>query len=255
MKIATISLNISWQDVKSNLKKAERFILRAKKDGCDLVIFPEVFNTGFVADMDKYVESPQGLTYKTLQNLAIDNSINLIAGISEKTTNNKAKNVAIVFDNKGKELAKYIKIHPFNYANEGEHFLSGDETVVFELAKIPCSVFICYDLRFPEIFRKVAKISKVIFVVANWPDTRERHWQHLLVSRAIENQCFIVGVNRTGKDGVGLKYNGSSMVIDPSGDVLMQTDNVTEYGVCELDLEMVNLTRKEFPFLEDMRFV
>jgi predicted amidohydrolase len=255
MKIATISLNISWQDIQSNLQKAESFILKAKNDGCDVVVFPEVFNTGFVANMDKYVEIPEGITYKTLQRLAIDNSISLVAGISEKTTNKKAKNVAIVFDSNGKELAKYVKIHPFNYANEGEHFVSGEKTVSFSLEKATCSVFICYDLRFPEIFRKVAKSSQVIFVVANWPDTREKHWQHLLVSRAIENQCFIVGVNRTGKDGVGLRYNGSSMIINPSGKVLMQTDNDTEYEFCILDLKDVSLTRERFPFLEDMRFV
>jgi len=255
MKVAAISLNIAWQDINSNLVKAEQFIRKAKNDDCDVVVFPEVFNTGFIANLDKYAEAPEGKTYKTLQKLATDNSINIVAGISEKIPGQKAKNIAVVFDVLGNEVAKYIKMHPFNYANEGKYFSSGDELAEFNLSGAHCSVFICYDLRFPEIFRRVAIKSKVIFIVANWPDTRENHWQHLLVSRAIENQCFIVGVNRIGKDGVGLKYNGSSMIINPSGEVLVQTDNKTEYACCEIDLGQVNTTRSEFPFLDDMRFV
>jgi predicted amidohydrolase len=116
-------------------------------------------------------------------------------------------------------------------------------------------VFICYDLRFPEIFRQIAEEVEVIFVIANWPHTREMHWQNLLIARAIENQCFIVGVNRIGNDGVGLKYNGSSMVINPSGEVLLQTDKITEYDTCDIDISMVSKTRKDFPFLEDIRFI
>ena len=116
-------------------------------------------------------------------------------------------------------------------------------------------MFICYDLRFPEIFRQVAREVEVIFVIANWPYTRELHWQNLLIARAIENQCFIVGVNRIGDDGVGLKFHGASMVIDPLGKILMQTDKKTEYEVCEFDTSEVVKVRKKFPFLDDIRFV
>ena len=170
-------------------------------------------------------------------------------------TGSKAHNIALVFDSHGKEVAKYSKLHPFNYANEGKYFASGNETIKFELDGVACSVFICYDLRFPEIFRQIAEEVEVIFVIANWPHTREMHWQNLLIARAIENQCFIVGVNRIGNDGVGLKYNGSSMVINPSGEVLLQTDKITEYDTCDIDISMVSKARKSFPFLEDIRFI
>jgi len=255
MKVATVSLNIAWQDIEKNLERAEKFVLQAKADGCDVVVLPEVFNTGFIADVGKYAELPNCKTHHALQQFALNNLINIVAGASEKQPNEKAHNIALVFDSHGNEVAKYSKLHPFNYANEGKYFASGNETIKFELDGVACSVFICYDLRFPEIFRQIAEEVEVIFVIANWPHTREMHWQNLLIARAIENQCFIVGVNRIGNDGVGLKYNGSSMVINPLGEVLLQTDKKTEYASCDIDTSMVLKTRKDFPFLEDIRFI
>jgi len=255
MKIATISLNIAWQDIEKNLVQAEKFILKAKNDGCDVVVLPEVFNTGFITDIGKFAEPPKGRTYQTLQNLASKNSINIVAGISEKTNNAKASNVAVVFDKSGHELAKYSKLHPFNFANEGKYFDAGDDIITFELESASCSVFICYDLRFPEVFRQVSKDVEVIFVVANWPNSREKHWEALLIARAIENQCYVIGVNRIGKDGVGQRFNGSSMVIDPLGEVLLHTNKTNEYSVCDLSLNKVAMVREKFPFLGDMRFI
>ena len=255
MKIAAISLNIAWQDIEKNLVQAEKFILKAKNDGCDVVVLPEVFNTGFITDIGKFAEPPRGRTYQALQNLASKNSINIVAGISEKTNNAKASNVAVVFDKLGHELAKYSKLHPFNFANEGKYFNAGDDIITFELEGTTCSVFICYDLRFPEVFRQVSRDVEVIFVVANWPNSREKHWEALLIARAIENQCYVVGVNRIGKDGVGQRFNGSSMVIDPLGEVLLQTNKTNEYSVCDLSLSKVAMIREKFPFLSDMRFI
>jgi len=255
MKVATITLNIEWQDIEANLKRAEEFVARAKADGCDVVVFPEVFNTGFLSDLGKYCEAPNCRTHQALKQLSLNHLINIVAGIAEKPKNKKANNIAVVFDCYGQEVANYSKLHPFNYANEGKYFASGDKTVTFEIANTKCAVFICYDLRFPEVFRQVAKDVEVIFVVANWPHTRETHWQQLLIARAIENQCFVVGVNRTGSDGVGLKFNGSSMVIDPSGEVLLQTSKTSEYDTCDIDIATVARVRKKFPFLNDMRFV
>ncbi len=255
MKVAAISLNIAWQEIERNLERVEKFIQKAKMDDCEVIVLPEVFNTGFITDIGKFAEPPEGKTYQTLKNLAAQNSINIVAGISEKPSNKKANNVAVVFDKSGQEVAKYSKIHPFNFANEGKYFDSGDDIVTFELEGTVCSVFICYDLRFPEIFRHVSNNVEVIFVIANWPNTRERHWEMLLIARAIENQCYIVGVNRIGEDGVGQKFNGSSMVIDPLGEVLLHTNNTNEYSICDLSLDKVSTIREKFPFLDDMRFI
>lgn len=255
MKIAIVSLNIAWKDYNTNLRRMEEFIVNAKSDNCEIIVFPEMFNTGFAAEIGIDAELPQSRTYKAIKKLSSDYSINIVAGISEKIPNEKALNIAVIFDNNGIERAKYSKLQPFNYANEGDYFSSGDCTAVFELMDTNCSVFICYDLRFPELFRKVAKNVEVIFVIANWPETREFHWQTLLVARAIENQCFIVGVNRIGIDNSGLKFKGSSMIINPLGKILMQTDEKTEYKACEFDVNEVSEIRKKFPFLEDIRFI
>ena len=255
MKVATISLDIHWQNIEENLKRAEEFVVQSKEEGCNVVVFPEVFNSGFVANMAKCCEAPNGRTHQVLQQLSQKHSISIVAGFTEKLTNKKANNLAFVFDHSGQQVARYSKLHPFNFANEGKYFASGNETVTFDLADTKCAVFICYDLRFPEVFRQVAKEVEVIFVIANWPDTRQLHWQQLLIARAIENQCFIVGVNRTGSDGVGLKYEGASMVISPAGEVLLQTSTTSEFDTCEMDIDEVASVREKFPFLDDMRFV
>ena len=107
-------------------------------------------------------------------------------------------------------IAKYSKMHPFSFAKEDQYFSAGNTRVIFHIEGIPASVFICYDLRFPEIFRDIAREVQAVFVLANWPSTRKDHWETLLKARAIENQCFVIGVNRTGKDGNGIRYPGAS---------------------------------------------
>lgn len=254
MKIATISLDIILQNIDANLEKAKYFISQAKKDNCDVVVFPEIFDIGFSTSINKYCQIANNKTYKILKKLAIQYSINIIAGIAEKSKTKKVNNTAVVFNNLGEEVVKYYKIHPFSYANEHKYFNSGNKTVIFELDNIKCSIFICYDLRFPEIFRQVAKKVNIIFVIANWPKSRELHWSSLLVARAIENQCFIVGVNRTGCDNVNrLIYNGCSMVVHPQGKILLKTKHSSEYNFCDIDVEDVLKTREEFPFLSDIK--
>ena len=117
-------------------------------------------------------------------------------------------------------MALYTKMYPFSPAREHRHYEAGAAPVVFELAGAWCGVFICYDLRFPEAFRSIAKNVQAVFVIANWPRSRIEQWDILLRARAIENQCYSIGVNRTGLDGNGLYYSGSSQIVDPRGKVL-----------------------------------
>ena len=133
--------------------------------------------------------------------------------------------------------------------------MPGNEQVVFEVDGIKSSIFICYDLRFPELFRKVAKDINVIFVIANWPEVRQPHWESLLQARAIENQCFIVGVNRIGKDGNDLIYGGGSNVFSPLGENLSRGGKNQEYIVTDLDTAEVGAVRERFPFLQDMKYI
>jgi predicted amidohydrolase len=131
--------------------------------------------------------------------------------------------------------------------------MAGDNVTTFDIDGLPSSIFICYDLRFPEVFRKVAKQVQAIFVIANWPSERVEHWNALLKARAIENQCFIIGVNRTGIDGNGIHYSGSSCVIDPTGSFICSGGESEEYLVSDFDSAQVSKVRAQFPFLRDMR--
>jgi predicted amidohydrolase len=156
---------------------------------------------------------------------------------------------------KGQVIARYIKNHPFSFAKENEYYHPGNDQSIFEIDYTKCSMFICYDLRFPELFRMVARSVKIIFVIANWPEIRQAHWESLLKARAIENQCFIVGVNRIGKDGNGLVYAGGSLVCDPSGNERSRGGKQQEYISTELDVSDVDCIRKKFPFLQDMKYI
>jgi predicted amidohydrolase len=186
--------------------------------------------------------------------LARQYKINLIAGFSAKSPDNeKAENIAVVYDRKGELIARYTKLHPFSFAKEDQYYIAGNNTVLFNIDGMPASVFICYDLRFPEVFRSVAKEVQAIFVIANWPAARKEHWETLLKARAIENQCFVIGVNRTGKDGNGLCYSGDSCIFDPSGNKICSGGENDEFLIGEFNPHDVIETRSKFPFLEDMR--
>jgi len=251
MKIASIQLNIVWEEKHANFERAANFIERSKKDGCDLVVLPEMFNTGFSMNADSISEPFNTITSEFLCKIAEKHQINLIAGFVEKT-DDKNENIAQFINREGQMKSRYIKNYPYSCAGEDRVYSSGDQQVIFDLENHPASLFICYDLRFPELFRKVAKQVEIIFVIASWPKTRQMHWETLLKARAIENQFFVVGVNRIGQDGNDLQYGGGSHVYSPSGEDLSRGDEDQEYILTEIDFSEVKKTREALPFLGDM---
>ncbi len=256
MKIALIQMNTAWEDRRANYDKAAAFVKKAAADGCDLIVFPEMFNTGFTMNLALVAEEDIGETTSLLSGIAKDNNINLIAGFPIKSpAEEKGRNMAVAFDRKGMLVATYSKMHPFCLANEGKYYIAGDNVAVFDLDGMASSLFICYDLRFPEIFRKVAKKVKAIFVISNWPAARREHWEVLLKARAIENQCFMIGVNRTGTDGNGVVYLGGSRIFGPSGELVCPANDRDEYVVCHFSPAMVAEVRHIYPFVQDMRFL
>ncbi|MFN3739857.1 MAG: carbon-nitrogen family hydrolase [Thermodesulfovibrionales bacterium] len=252
MKLALIQMDIAWQNKDKNHQRALDFIKRASGHGCELIVFPEMFTTGFSMDISKIDDGSE--TDSLLSEAAKQYDLYIIAGLSVKE-DKIARNIARVYNRTGKIIAQYTKIHPFSYLQEDRYFIAGSETVIFDIKEIPSTVFICYDLRFPEIFRKVAKDVHLIFVIANWPSSRIEHWKTLLRARAIENQCFVIGVNRTGKDGNGISYPGYSCIYDPSGEMLLAGDERKEFLVAEIEPSEVLRIRTEFPFLKDMRLM
>ena len=254
MKAALIQLDIAWQDRRRNYEKAALFAGRAAADNCDLIVFPEMFNTGFSMDLAAVADEGIGETTSILSDIARKNNINLIAGFPMKSpAEEKGRNIAVVYDRTGMLVATYTKMHPFCLADEGKYYIAGENITTFDIDGMPSSVFICYDLRFPEVFRKVAKQVKAIFVIANWPASRRDHWETLLKARAIEDQFFVIGVNRTGMDGNGIVYSGASHVVGPLGQVICHGTDTDEYVVCEFNPSEVDNVRAEYPFLKDIR--
>jgi len=254
MKVCCLQLNIVWQNETANLANLTRlFESFSSGNKPDVVVLPELFHSGFSMQTAYIKQTRSGLVYQTLSQLAKVYSVYLIAGVALQSDATKALNSALVFDQTGTEQACYIKNYSFRLADEGSYYQAGEQQVLFNIGDTPCSVFICYDLRFPELFRKVAKQVEVIFVIANWPASRQLHWQALLIARAIENQCFVVGVNRMGQDGTGIDYLGGSMVLNPLGETLCVMDENTEMQMVEIELAQVQQTRQQFPFLEDMK--
>lgn len=252
MRIALIQPDIIWEDRKANLDKAAVLIERA--GGPDVAVLPEMFNTGFSMDAGKLAEGEAGETDAFLSGLSKKHGTNIIAGFQLRMSG-EPQNIARAYDRKGAAVATYAKMHPFSFAGEDRHFRPGAGPVLFSLDGVPSSVFICYDLRFPEVFRAVAPAALVVYVLANWPSDREDHWVSLLKARAIENQCFVVGVNRAGSDGNGLVYLGRSCVFGPSGVPVCTGGPGEETILCDLDPGEAVMHRARYPFLGDMRLL
>ena len=150
----------------------------------------------------------------------------------------------------------YRKIHPFSFANEEKYFSAGNDIVATNIGDVKIGLTVCYDLRFPELYRLYAKEKvDIIIDIANWPSVRVEHWKHLLKARAIENQCFIVGVNRVGVDGKSNEYNGCSGVFNPMGKEIVLVENDEKIIQSEIDIAEVNETRTKFRFLDDMKLI
>jgi len=252
MKIALMQMNTVWENIGENLKKAEELIIRACNEECNVAVFPEMFATGFSMNTSEIAEKPNGFLLNRLKKMAGERDMAIIAGLAERVDTHY-ENRAYAIDEIGNIVAQYTKNYGFSYSGEDKKYQSGDKQVVFELNEVHASVFICYDLRFPEIFRKVAKSVSLIFVIANWPDSRIDQWDILLKARAIENQCFFIAVNRTGTDDSGLTYNGHSQVINPTGQVVKPVFADDEMLVVDIDEGETAFVRERFPFLKDMK--
>lgn len=253
MKVALVSLDQIWQDKVSNMQLCEVYIKEATKFGADLVIFPEMTLTGFSMDIEAIAESER--TSKTVEKftrMATKHQINLMFGVVIRA-DNRARNVLYFVDKKGDIKASYTKIHPFTYAGENKYFISGEKATVVRCNEDNLALTICYDLRFPELYAVLAESSDIMINIANWPARRIDHWQTLLKARAIENQVFMIGVNRTGIDGNGLEYVESSAIYNANGDKLEPYDTFKDMQLFDVDTNWTKMYRKRFNTVADRR--
>ncbi|WP_199919844.1 nitrilase-related carbon-nitrogen hydrolase [Thermodesulfobium acidiphilum] len=239
------------RDFDQNFEKAKRAILEANKNDLKLLVFPETFISGYYKSSIKKVSDRLSYYFDQLCFMSREYKID-IYGTFPLKENANIYNCGFYFS-EGSCIARYKKIHLIEVMGEKDIFSEGKEAVVAESNLIGrVGLAICYDLRFPELFRKVSINSKVTIVSAMWPKTRIEHWKTLLRARSIENQCFVIGVNRVGSDKNNL-YPGNSLIFDPYGTPILECDNLEGLYFCDVDLSVVERFRKDFNVLADRR--
>ena len=253
MKVALLQYSPKWEDPNETIEIIESLIAKSDLADVSLLVFPEMSLTGFTMNSQKFAEEMDGVSFRYFMQLSRKLKKHIFAGIIEKDGDD-IYNSLIHFDGKGLIGIIYRKIHPFSFAKEDKHYKAGNETITTKIDGITFGLSICYDLRFPELYRQYGKDRVDVLVnIANWPIARINHWDSLLQARAIENQCFMIGVNRIGNDPY-LEYPGHSTVINPMGEVLEKklTENI---AVVEIEKDEVENLRKKLPFLEDIKLL
>ena len=249
--VALGEYDIGWHDPEGSLGRADALVGRAAALGARLVLLPEMAATGFT--MDAAQASPaDGPHVARLRQIATRHAVWVLAGLALREDPSGAArpvNAAVLVDPSGATRALYRKRKLFAYGGEHEHYAPGHEAVTITVEGVRVSLFICYDLRFPELFRAVAADTDLIALVANWPAARRAHWDVLVRARAIENLCYVVAVNRTGEGG-GLAYDGGSAAYDPWGEPLegARADGIR---IVDVDPAKVRAVREKYPFLKD----
>ncbi len=253
MKIALVSLDQVWQNKAANRQRCAYYVQLAAARQVDLVVFPEMTLTGFTMNTSLIAEdSSDSPSLQFFSELAAGSKVALAAGVVLRSSD-KATNNLIIVDKQGSLLANYAKIHPFSFSGEDTKYNAGDRLVECVLDGVTIGLTICYDLRFPELYQALSVRSQLILNIANWPERRVNHWNILLQARAIENQCFIAGVNRVGIDGNNHPYVHSSRCIDPLGVPLQAAWAHNEMEVFELNTDEVEPLRAAFPVKKDRK--
>ena len=250
MRLALVQMNLAWEDVAENHRRAARHLSTAKEGGAALAILPEMFSTGFSMDAARIAQPPGGPSETFLREEAGRLGLWVLASVPE-AGEPAPRNMAMLVSPSG-NVVRYAKIHPFSYAGEHRVYAGGDRVVTAQVEGVRVTPFVCYDLRFPEPFRTAAADTDLYAVVANWPDQRREHWRTLLRARAIENQAYVAGVNRAG-DGNGLHYAGDSAAIAPLGETIAEADDRAQVLFADVEPGTVKKLRARFPALEDRR--
>ena len=249
--VTLIQANLHWEDKKANLKMLEQQI-----EGIDqptqLVVLPEMFSTGFSMQPEKLAETMEGPSVQWLQSMAIKHKIILTGSLIIEEAGQYFNRLIWMLPNGSH--GHYDKRHRFAFAGEDQHYSHGNKRLIASVNGWKVNLQICYDLRFPVWARQQATDQPeydVLIYVANWPERRSHAWKSLLIARAIENQCYVIGVNRVGEDGKGINHSGDSMVIDPLGEVLFSKAQETCSHTIALNKAQLEEVRSKFPFWKD----
>ncbi|NOT62409.1 MAG: carbon-nitrogen family hydrolase [Acidobacteria bacterium] len=253
MRVYACQTDIVWEDKAANHARVRALFERADFQAGSLVVLPEMFATGFSMRPAVTSDSAERATQTFLAETARAFGVYLLAGLAVDGKDGKGRNEAHTYSPQGELVSRYGKLQPFTLGGEMANYDAGESLVTFDLQGFSVASFICYDLRFPELFRAATRRgANLMIVIASWPGTRISHWMALLKARAIENQVYVVGVNRCGSDPA-LSYPGRTQMIDPSGEILADAGGQENIISAELRLEHLTEYRAKLPFLADMR--
>lgn len=248
LNISLIQADIIWEDKAANLAQYEQYIagIQEKKE---VVVLPEMFSTGFTMNTQALGETMDGPTVQWMKDMAAKYRCILTGSLIIQEGEHYYNRLLWVQPDG--VVGHYDKRHLFAYGDEHNHFTAGGKRLITSVKGFRICPLVCYDLRFPVWARNLGDAYDVLLIVANWPDKRSLAWKTLLQARAIENQCYVVGVNRVGTDFRGLNYSGDSSVFGPLGEVICQETNKAIVQTVTLEKDVVTKTREQLPFLND----
>ena len=250
--ITTIQSNLIWEEKAANLLMLEKKIAGIEEK-TEIVVLPEMFSTGFSMRPEALAETMEGETVEWMKRVSRENGIVLTGSLMIEDAGDYYNRLVWMLPNG--QYGHYDKRHLFAFGEEDKHYSPGNKRLIASVKGWKINLQVCYDLRFPVWARQknyeAGAEYDVLIYVANWPERRSHAWKTLLCARAIENQCYVVGVNRVGSDGKNVYHSGNSLVIDPLGQVLYHMADEEDVNTITLQKEMLEDVRNKFPFWKD----
>jgi predicted amidohydrolase len=253
LKIALIQMDVALGEGEANASTAQLLLNAARRDRAQVALLPELWASGYDLKSARRHATPLDKgSFATASSLAVEYGLH-VAGSLLESDREGVFNTLTVHSPAGALLGSYRKIHLFGLMDEPKFLVPGSQPTIVEIDGVRTALSICYDIRFPELFRYYTLAgASLILVSAEWPGARLDHWRTLLRSRAIENQCFVAACNRVGRTGDTV-FGGHSMLVDPWGDVLIEGGDDESVLTAEIDLDRVNSIRRQYPFIGDRR--
>ncbi|MBE2229163.1 MAG: amidohydrolase [Chitinophagaceae bacterium] len=260
LTLTTIQTSLYWEDKSANLRMLEEKIMGIKEK-TEIVLLPEMFATGFTMQPEKLAETMDGEVISWMKKIAETKKVILTGSVAVKENEQYYNRLIWMLPNG--QSGYYDKRHLFAFAGEDQHYTAGNRRLIASVKGWKVNLQVCYDLRFPvwarqSSFTKTAEAENnnspeydLLIYVANWPERRRHAWKTLLQARAIENQCYVAGVNRVGNDGNGIYHSGDTMVVDPLGEVLYTRRDEEDIHTLTLDKNHLQTVREKLPFLKD----
>jgi len=254
MQLVAVQIDTQWHDKAANHERVRAQLAEITIAPGALIVLGEMFATGFSMEVNAIAEDEHHETAHFLADIARQYKSTVIGGaVTRDKSTGKGRNEALIFDAEGDEISRYCKLHPVSFLGENDHYVKGERVMTFDWSGVTGAPMICYDLRFPEIFRTAMRAgAEIMTIIASWPARRHDHWLKLCMARAIENQCYVVAVNRTGNDPTH-DHDGGTRIIDFRGDVIADANDAEIAITAEADRDALRTYRQEVPVLGDIR--